>query len=168
METHDTLMAIAQVAATFAGFTGIVIVFGRRAQGDWRYFDQVAIRLLLLGNLGVVFFSFIPDVAAAAHIGNAGSWRVASGLLASYQLGVLCWSAVARRRDIASGSERLPRSGIPILTSGVAIIFFMFAVAAGLANEWLSFAYLLGLLWMLGISTFIFGVLMLEVSRPAA
>jgi hypothetical protein len=40
--------------------------------------------------------------------------------------------------------------------------------ALQVANEWLVFAYLLGLLWLFGMSMAIFGELLLEASGRAA
>jgi len=167
VQIHDVLMAIAQVAATFAGFTGIVVVFGRRGQGAWHRF---VIKFILLASLGVLFFSFVPDVVAAAHIGDTASWRIAMGLFASYHVAVVGWSIVGEQRARTSPDfeQRLPRSRVPLFAVGLAIILFQFAVAAGLASELLPFAYLLALLWILGMCTIVFGVLLLEGSEPAA
>src|SRR5262245_40678494 len=127
-------MTIAQVAATFAGFSGVVIVLGRRGHGAWQRF---VIKFILLTALGVLFFSFVPDVVAAAHIGDTGSWRVAMALFASYHLAVIGWVFAEERRAriLPEFQQRLPRSRAPLVAGGSVVILFQFAEAAGFASE---------------------------------
>ena len=56
LEHHDILRTLSEVAAAFAGFTGIIMVLGSRAHGEWRSTDITAVSVLLACSLGVVFY----------------------------------------------------------------------------------------------------------------
>ncbi len=164
MEHHDILRTLAEVATAFAGFTGIVVVLGGRARGNWRTNDTIALLTLLAASLGVVFFGFVPDLALAAHLEPSQAWRLSTFLFATYHLVVILSSLLGRKQALARGEvHRLPRAIVPVtLTGGLSIILAQFLTAAGLASSWLFFFYLLGLLWMLAIATLVFAVLLLD------
>ncbi len=63
------------------------------------------------------------------------------------------------------------RSIIPrVYGFGLFIVLAQFLTAAGFLSSWLFFFYLLGLLWLLLMATYVFSVLLLESvsSRPDA
>jgi len=166
----DTLHTLAEVAAAFAGFTGIVVVLGRGSIAEWRSVDKATVSLLLASSLGVVFFGFLPDVTVAAHLSPSSAWRVSAFLFASYQLVVFLSAIRAHRRGLALGeissSQHLSR--LPALFGGPLVIGAMFISAAGLLEPWLFLSYLLGMLWLLGMAALMFAILLLEAasSKP--
>ncbi len=168
----DTLHTLAEVAAAFAGFTGIVVVLGRGSIAEWRSVDKATVSLLLASSLGVVFFGFLPDVTVAAHLSPSSGWRVSAFLFASYQLVVLLGAIRSHRRGLALGeisrSQHLSR--LPAILGGPLVIGAMFISAAGLLEPWLFLSYLLGMLWLLGMATLMFAILLLEAasSKPGA
>ncbi len=172
MEHHDILRTLAEVATAFAGFTGIVVVLGGRARGEWRSNETTAVTVLLASSLGVVFFGFVPDLARAAHLEPGQAWRASTFLFATYHLVVILASFRVRKGVLARGEPHFgPRAIVPVsLAGGLSIILGQILTAAGLSSSWLFFFYLLGLLWMLAIATLMFAVLLLDTrsSRPAA
>ncbi len=172
MEHHDILRTLSEVATAFAGFTGIVVVLGGRARGEWRTNDTTAVIVLLAASLGVVFFGFVPDLARAAHLEPSQAWRVSTFLFATYHLLLILGSLRDSNRALARGEPRFgPKRMAPVTIAVVTpIILAQFLTAAGLFPSWLFFFYLLGLLWLLLMATYVFGVLLLEFvsSRPAA
>jgi hypothetical protein len=168
----DTLHTLAEVAAAFAGFTGIVVVLGRGSIAEWRSVDKATVSLLLASSLGVVFFGFLPEVAVAAHLSPSSAWRVSAFLFASYQLVVFLSAIRTHRRGLALGEiSRIQHlSRLPAILGGPLVIGAMFVSAAGLLEPWLFLSYLLGMLWLLGMATLMFAILLLEAasSKPGA
>lgn len=100
----DLLLTFAEIAATVAGFTGIVGVFGRQYSESDPRVDATRLRGMVENALLAVAFALIPLVMAQAGLEDAALWRLASGLLA------LCWGAltwVSSRRYLA-----LARDGV--------------------------------------------------------
>ena len=62
MHEHTVLvlLGIAGVAATFAGFSGVVAAFGRRAHGEWLPEEHFRLANMLLISLGACLFAFVP------------------------------------------------------------------------------------------------------------
>jgi hypothetical protein len=65
------LLGFAGVGATFAGFSGVVAVFGRRAHGEWLPEDLFRLRNLMFMSLGVCLLAFAPLVLTTWHLAQA-------------------------------------------------------------------------------------------------
>ena len=172
LEHHDILRTLSEVATAFAGFTGIIVVLGSRARGEWRSNEITAVSVLLACSVGVVFFGFVPDLARAAHLEPTQAWRASVFLFATYHLVVILGSIRGRKRARDRGEPYFgSRSIIPrVYGFGLFIVLAQFLTAAGFLSSWLFFFYLLGLLWLLLMATYVFSVLLLESvsSRPDA
>ncbi len=148
------------------------MVLGHRSLGEWRPNDKTAVLILLTSSLGVVLFGFVPDLGAAARLAPSTAWRVSTSLFASYHLVVILASLGALRRSFARGETLLGPKPLraPLFAGGISIIVGQYLTAAGYLVPWLFFFYLLGMLWLLGIATVMFAVLLLEASssKPAA
>ena len=170
MEHHEILHTLAEVATAFAGFTGIVVILGRRSIGEWRTNEKSVVSVLLASSLGVVLFAFVPELGRAAQLSPAAAWRVSTFLFASYHLIVVLSSLVAIRRSLARGEMLpFPRSLlIPLFTAGFSLIAVQYLTAIDLLGAWLFFFYLLGMLWLLCIATLCFTNLLLEAASPKA
>src|SRR5258706_14434773 len=78
------LLGIAGVAATFAGFSGVGAVFGRRAHGEWFLEDRFRLTNMLVTSLGACLFAFLPTVGVLLHRHGSDLWAVASLLMCAY------------------------------------------------------------------------------------
>jgi len=78
------LLGMAGVAATFAGFSGVVAVFGRRAHGEWFLEDRFRLTNMLVTSLGACLFAFLPTVGVLLHLHGPDLWAVASLLMGGY------------------------------------------------------------------------------------
>jgi len=78
------LLGFAGVAATFAGFSGVVAVFGRRAHGEWFLEDRFRLTNMLVTSLGACLFAFLPTVGVLLHLHGSDLWAVASLLMCGY------------------------------------------------------------------------------------
>jgi len=78
------LVSIATVAATFAGFSGVVAVFGRRAHGEWFLEDRFRLSNMLVASLGACLFAFVPILGLLLHLDEPWIWAIASILMCVY------------------------------------------------------------------------------------
>jgi len=89
MREADLLQTLAEVGVAIAGFTGVVVVLGRRARGDWSPPEIQWLHMLLLSSLSVVFFALLPVVLENAGLLPSGVWRLSAGFLAVACAGIM-------------------------------------------------------------------------------
>jgi hypothetical protein len=163
-----TLLGISGVSATFAGFSGVVAAFERRARGDWRPEEHFRLINMVALSLVTCLFAFVPLVEELFRISESALWGTASllmgGFCAAY---VLC--AIPRRL-------RLRRSRPGVLPLWATVVFVLcLSSAAGL--QILNAAakpvgcegalYVAGLLLLLVAAGFQFAFLILAPLSPA-
>jgi len=73
----DLLQTIAEVAASFAGFTGVISVFGRMESAPW---SLLGARTIIESSLFTILFALVPFVVDGLGVGGAHTWRVSSFL----------------------------------------------------------------------------------------
>ena len=86
MSSLDPFLTVAEIALGLTGFTGIVVVFGRRP-GERVRADAYRLIMLLVPSLGALFLSLIPAGLQLVGMSDAGVIRLSSGLMAVYNLG---------------------------------------------------------------------------------
>jgi hypothetical protein len=141
-----------EVAIALAGFSGIVAAVGRRGAGHWEAPEQLLLRILLTASGAALVFAFLPFLLFESF-GSSLTWRVGSGLQASYFI------VITARRYRQSSSL-----GAPVLTSrgiGVqaAVIALLVANAAWISS---SSVYVFGVLWTLFTAFITFVRLLLD------
>jgi hypothetical protein len=149
MDEADTLQTFAEVGIALTGFTGIVVVVGRRSRGDWSPVELGQLHDLLWASLNVVCFAFLPLVVFRVMTADA-MWRALSG---AFALGDIAFMGHYWWRG-----ARFIRNGVPMPIWGVRIGFMaiplmIVAVAAkvGVAlGFWASFAALIYLASLFG------------------
>jgi hypothetical protein len=80
-----TLLGIAAVATTFSGFSGVVAVFGGRAEGNWTPEERTRMINMLILSLAVCLFSFIPITEDLFKFSESVIW-----MSSSLCLGIFC------------------------------------------------------------------------------
>jgi hypothetical protein len=78
VRSSDALVAIAQVAVTLAGFSGVAVVLGSRSRGEWSAPERLAFGALLRPSLAVTFWSLIPLIVEAGRVAEPMLWRLVS------------------------------------------------------------------------------------------
>jgi hypothetical protein len=100
LQGEEILQTIAEVSVAFAGFTGVVVAFGRRPQPGVSTVNAHAFKAMLASSLQALLFSVLPFLFAASGLSEPRLWRVASAFML---LGLLAGAAVdvyfARRTD---------------------------------------------------------------------
>jgi hypothetical protein len=163
VEQAETLRTIAEVATAFAGFSGVLVVLGRRTEREWAYAETMSITLLLLYSLGAVLFAFVPLLVEAAGL---PVWRVSAGLFAAFHLTVLIGSL---RSYLLAGAPLIPRWIIaPAATVALGFLTFNLLIAAGFFQSLAFFGYLVALVWFLAWAALMFAALLFESRRGTA
>jgi hypothetical protein len=162
------LLGFAGVGATFAGFSGVVAVFGRRAHGEWLPEDLFRLRNLMFMSLGVCLLAFAPLVLATWHLGQPRTWALASLLLGVGSLVYLLYARPASLRLRRERPDLMPTwaSAIFIVALSVAAIL-QFLNIAGLFFDRGAGPYLAGLLALLCIAAMQFAFLVIRPLNPA-
>jgi hypothetical protein len=81
----NILVALAEVAIGFAGFSAVVAaLFRRRRTGDMMPFDEVRFLVMLEFSLTVLVFSLLPLALDVLGLDESRAWRVASRLFAGF------------------------------------------------------------------------------------
>lgn len=171
MDEHvlHTLLGFAGVGATFAGFSGVVAVFGRRAHGEWLPEDLFRLRNLMFMSLGVCLLAFAPLVLLTWHFAEARTWALASLLLLVGSIVYLLYARPANlrlRRDRPGLMPTWASAVFVVALSGAAILQFLNVV--GLFFERGAGAYLAGLLALLCAAAMQFAFLVIRPLSSAA
>ncbi|HEY2177439.1 MAG TPA: hypothetical protein VGH15_02560 [Caulobacteraceae bacterium] len=108
MEPAQALASTAEIAATIAGFTGIVVVFGQGSIHEWPLIHRFRLRLLLIFSVLPLVFSLLGLLVMAIGPAEQDRWKWCSGLAAALLLagGLYAWRgfrAFAPRQFKAEG-----------------------------------------------------------------
>ena len=90
MPEENLLLTIAEVSIGFAGFAGIVALFGRRSAGPWSASDQTRFNALIRGALVSLFGAFLPLAIHYVSPSDSSPWGPASTVFGFVFL-VLFW-----------------------------------------------------------------------------
>lgn len=165
---HDTLVSLAEVAAAFAGFSGVVAALGQRSPADWSPAARFRFENLLTVTVAASLLAFLP--IASDHFSTSSStvWAWSGAALAVFCVTFLIQTFRRGRKVRAQGGG---------LRNWMALIwmFGMLGVAfAQLANILMPSAsrgggpYVAGILVLLAISGLQFILLALSsVSEEA-
>jgi hypothetical protein len=161
------LLGFAGVGATFAGFSGVAAVFGRRAHGEWLPEDLFRLRNLMFMSLGVCLLAFAPLVLATWHLVQARTWALASLLLGAGSIVYLLYARPASMRLRRERPDLMPTwaSAVFIVALSVAAIL-QFLNIAGLFFERGAGPYLAGLLALLCVASMQFAFLVIRPLSP--
>jgi hypothetical protein len=156
LQDRDTLMAIAQIAATFIGFAGVVFAVDRASAGGVSGPERNAIMNLLIPSIAVLFLAFVPLVASTGDAAEERIWRASNGILGAIHSVLL---AGAFRAAIRSQLlEPVPLRFI-LLGGGSLAVVANVAVVLGFLPRFAAMVYLAGLVWFLLVSAIQFVML---------
>ena len=90
----DLLQTIAEIAAAFAGFASVVVIFRRRGNVHTDEATRVTFQSMLLGSLFVVFFSLLPLILDQLLVGPELAYFYAAALLFGYIAISFIWGMI--------------------------------------------------------------------------
>ena len=108
MPEADTLLTIAQVAAAFAGFSGLIAVLAQERVRVPRAIAAAWLRRMVEFALMVLAFSIIPIVVARFDVSPLPAWRLLS-LAFALVWGAGAWSAARRVRAMRAAGGSVGR-----------------------------------------------------------
>jgi hypothetical protein len=149
VDASDPLIALAQVAVTLAGFSGIVVVLGRRSRGEFTASERLGLGSLLRPSLGVVLWSLVPLVLESAHVAEPALWTSVSALYFAYIAAMLALFAMPQARAAGAMFE----ARWVIASSVAAQLLLLLGNALWIRDAW---PYLTSLLISLLISALAF------------
>ena len=153
---EEILYALAGVAVTFAGFSGVVVVLPLRGTPVWSPTEIRMLRLLISDSLIVLFLALLPVVLSLANWPADLIWSVCSALLGSWFLigdFLAVWGELRDRAKKPSQPNPIKgpiRLGIYIVAFVMGLLLWLsvgnILIPAGQA------LYVLGLMVLLGLA----------------
>lgn len=122
MQDSELLLAIAEIAVAFAGFSGLVTILGQRAGHVQPQLVEHTLRGMILTSLLAVAFSLFPFLPYRLGASVDVAWRISAGAYAAAS-GAYLYSTATRRRALA-------RSGVADALSGSILVGAALAVLA--------------------------------------
>jgi hypothetical protein len=164
------LYALAQVAITFAGFSGVVVAFRLRGAEAWSPKELRILWLLLGDRFLVLFFSLLPVMLALANWSPDLLWGFCNALLGSWFIIGDLLAILGERRDKKKGQA----TNVPVITPILYVVLVVAIVMGGAL--WLSVfdfivhrgqaVFVLGLMTLLGFAAVEFLFFISLVSQP--
>jgi hypothetical protein len=160
----ELLQTIAEVAATLAGFSGVVFVLGRRAEGRLTPKERSGLVHLLLSSCSALLLALALAAALAVTASHPVTWRVGCGIVGAICLFGATQAAVQQVR----GEHGLPRALAWVLPSVGGILgIASLSATTGLFGEFTSAICLACLIWFLVVSVSYFASLLFADQRAA-
>jgi hypothetical protein len=169
VQYQDLLQTLSEVAATFAGFTGVISVFGRSGETGSTWTLHGA-RSIIEASLATILFALLPFVIDGFGAEGDATWRIASGLF----LAVVLAGAVGgtrRIRNVAGQTGTPPFSGSPplflVITSviGTGICVLLAANVFGFSFGTPATVYLVCLIGPLAVAGLTFLQMVVRATR---
>jgi hypothetical protein len=149
-------MAIAQIAATFIGFAGVVFAVESASARGVSGPERNAIMNLLVPSIAVLFLAFLPLLVSTGGGSDAGTWRASNGLLGVVHSFLLSGAYRAAMRNQLL--EPVPLRFV-LLGGGSLAVLANVAIVLGLVPQFAATVFLAGLVWFLFISAIQFVML---------
>ncbi len=164
----ETLRLLVEAGIAVAGFSGVVVVFGRRAEGAWSLIERQRLEVLLSSSLSVVFLSFAALVLLHSGVDPVTTWCISSGtwsIIAVFQIALQAHRSARADPDDPELPHRAWRMTLLGLTGAMALLSV--ANAVFIREFW---PFMAALVWLFGLSGYTFVRLLFIVGRgtPAA
>ncbi|HMB58843.1 MAG TPA: hypothetical protein VKN35_02930 [Xanthomonadales bacterium] len=146
---------IAEIAVTLAGVIGIILALQHRDKA----FFQVGMITIFGTAFGAMIFALVPDFLSRL-LSPDTMWRVACGTFGLYHLFLIINHQV-RQRSVRSNTP----VQLLITILSFPVVGLKLAVGMGFLLPYAYDIYYLGLLWLVGVTTYLFARLMFDQSE---
>jgi hypothetical protein len=161
---ETTLPVIAQIAATFAGFTALVSIVDQSQGGRWARISLWRVMTMLRMSLLILIMCLIPSVLSGLGFEDLLAWKIALALNLSLGTATLARSSRDIRSLARERSGQLNQSVRWVnMAVGFAMIALQIAALTGLISLPLSGVYLLAMLSNLFMTSLIFFALIQQL-----
>jgi hypothetical protein len=161
MREEGLLLTIAEISIGFAGFAGIVALFGRRAAGEWSTVDRLRFNSLVGAALASLFAALLPLAFYYVASDQLSPWRLSSALFGACLL-LGCRNGIRRTLEAkASEDSEANILGGWILSGLLGLVSVpLFLNALGIVFQGNGAPYLFALFLTLSIAGFFFSRLL--------
>lgn len=164
MTPESTLPVIAQIAATFAGFTALVSVVDRGQDGRWARISIWRIRSMLRVSLTLLFLCLLPAILLGLDVPSPIVWKIAVGTVL-FTGGLNWFSSFKMTRQLSakegpSLNQTVRKVNIALGTSALAL---QVVALSGVLPLKLSGVYLLSMVINLMIASLVFFALIQQL-----
>jgi hypothetical protein len=160
---HDTLVALAEVSAAFAGFSGIVAALGYRSPSEWPASARFRFANLLSVAVAASLLAFLPIVLAYFAISDSAVWAWSSAALGLFCVGFFTLRVRRGISIIRDKSEQLnPWMGFAWVIGIGGVALGQLANIATMPTPRASALYVAGILVLLTLSGLQFVLLALR------
>ncbi len=161
------MINLAEVAAAFTGFSGIVATISRR--GSWPEIALFRFQNLLAISVGLIFLSILPVIFNAYQISGGQLWRACCATLAVFVVAFLAFrTPVAYRLTDSGAVDKYGKlTGRTFLVTLSAILLLQLSGIFGLFESGFAL-FLTGLIGLLFLAALQFALLaMFTISERA-
>ena len=161
MVEESLLLTIAEVSIGFAGFAGIVALFGRRAGGDWSLADRLRFNSLVRHALLTLFAALLPLAIYYVDPDHGSPWRPSSAIFGVIYL-YLFWTGSRRIPEVrdSGDSEANTRGAWVLVAAYAALAVGLFLNAIGVILQGDAGIYLVALFYTLILAGLFFARLL--------
>ena len=115
-------MLLVEAAVAITGVSGVVVVFGRRAEGEWSQLERERLVNLLTTSFSVLFLSLAALVLLHAGTDPATTWRIGSAAWSILSVFEMVLTARRAGRHSRDGPEVPHRAGSESLRSRTGVL----------------------------------------------
>jgi hypothetical protein len=159
MQEESLLLTIAEVSIGFAGFAGIVALFGRRAGGTWSTADRLRFNSLVRHALISLFAAFLPLAIHYVDPEHGSPWRASSAVFAVVFV-LLFWTGSRRVTEVRGDSEASIRGAWILIAAFAVLALGLFLNAIGVVFDGDAGPYLAALFFTLALTGLFFARLL--------
>ena len=151
----DALRDIAGISVALAGFIGIVLALQHRDVA----FMSLGMTTIFGASFGAMMFSLLPDFLSGL-LSTETMWRLVCGVFGLYHLFLILQHQYKQRSIRANTPTQLAITLLSFPVVGVKL-----AVGLGFLLAYAYEIYYLGLLWMVGVSAYLFAMILFDNPR---
>ena len=129
IQAEDALVGLGEVAAAFAGFSGVVAALGARSVAEWSRAFRFRFTILLVSSVGSALFAFLPIVLGLFPVATETVW-VWSSVLFGFFCFVFLASCWRRGRRVAA----IEPKGLSLWVAVVSVASIFLAAVLQLGN----------------------------------
>ncbi len=166
MQHQELLLAIAEVSATFVGFSGIVGVFRERTGKLEVGYQRYQLFQMIVTGLSALAMSVTPFLVAAFGFPEPLVWRISSGIYVFFGTLLTILAIYQSCPFLRAGLDSVLSTRVIALVAtfimGISILN-----ALGAFSSRASAIYLVALFWTLGLSGFFFTRMVVFLLPPS-
>jgi hypothetical protein len=169
MEQEAVLLAIAQIAVTLAGFSGLVVAIRGAPPAAWHARDIWSLTWMFGTSFGALFLSLLPLLLASFHLRDELIWTCASFVMSIFvilfSIAMMVWGHKLTKAGHPPRVRFFPSAArLLLVVSGI----LAGVAAVGLFSQFRVGLFILGLIACLIVSALSLVVFLVVLARAAA